>query len=436
MPYNPVKEPMTTISSLQANQFNPSLRASGLKQPVFGSVAAKNSLFNAHLKKAPLYQKMLGQLLSIKEMPKGLSHAKFFQETGLIWLPKMLVSRSATERFEISFLEFVESAYNYYCSPYLGEKVFKQAAQALSPFKVAGQYLTKPLAEVPKHLVKHVVPLKAATILSSVLMATIAGNYSLHFVKNLLTEKTFHQNKFSDVINLTAGKVENPAVDTEVSKKAKRRIKQCLGVGAGILAVSAFLARFGANTPMLKKPLEQFVKAFDFKYQNGKFGISRNQLLFFLFPVNIAGYVDAARDRLERVEVALRTIPVGLYVCGGADVLEDFIMKKFGKRYPGLVKAGQVQTLAQLEKSVMQQAKQQLQKQGKTFTQTQLRQAAQKLYAQQFMGKNLLYFTPLLFGMGVMGLGVGLFNRFFTQYRFEQERKKNMKDRGLLYPAQ
>lgn len=376
--------------------------------------------------KMPLHQQLAGRFLGyLEKNSKGASVLKFLQDTVVAWAPKMLVSRSGTERFEISFLEFVESAYNYFASPVLGEKGFKPLLNAVSGAKVPLRYLSAPLSKVPKHLYSKVLSLKAGIILSSVFIVNIAGNYGLHFVKNLLTDKVFKKNRFSDIINLSDAPTHQQLQESAVAQKAKRRIKQSLLISSGLLATSLLLARYGRNVKALQKPLEKFVKFFDFDYHaNGGFGLSRNQLRFALFPINIFGYIDAARDHLERVEVACRTIVVGGYLCFFGDMFQDSIAKKFGNKYPGILKNAKghdVKSFVTLAEEATQQARQVLVKEGQVLSKSNLQKKALEILAPRIKGKTMLFITPLLFSMGVVGLGAAAFNRYWTAYRYKQE---------------
>ena len=394
-------------------------------RPHFGSTGHSQQLIQQAFRKMPVHQQLAGQFLRLLERnSKGSSILKSLQDTVVAWIPKMLVSRSGTERFEISFLEFVESAYNYFAPPVLGEKGFKPLLSAVSGTKIPAKYLTTPMAKVPKHLYSKVLSLRAGIILSSVFIINIAGNYGLHFVKNLLTDKIFKKNRFSDIINLSS----TPHIqqqESAVAKKAKNRIKLSLAISAGLLGVSILLARFGRNMKALQKPLDTFVRFFDFDYHaNGGFGLSRNQLRFALFPINIFGYIDAARDYLERVEVACRTIVVGGYLCFMSDMFQDTVAKRYGNQYPGILKTtngNKVKTFLELAQDATQQAKTLVIKNGKAVNPAIIRRKALDILAPQLRGKIMLAMNPLLFGMGVIGLGAAAFNRYWTAYRYKQE---------------
>jgi hypothetical protein len=382
-------------------------------------------LLNRYLAKAPLSQKLAGGFLKIRESGKGLSHFKFLQDTGVIWLPKMLVSRSGVERFEISFLEFVESAYLYYAAPLSAEKLFMPLMAKLSPKKLTVAQIAKPMSEIPKALHAQVLPVKAATILAGLLTMTIAGNFALHFIKNLLTEKAFKKNKFSDIVNLSHGKVHDTSKDTHVSEKAKRRIVQSVGLSAGILAGAMALARYGGRVKALQKPMQAFVKHMDFAYKNGSVGTTFNHLRFIVFPINIAGYIDAARDHLERIEVLCRSTIVGFYVCGGgAEMLESGLVKMFsrqrgsGQALKSVLKGkGAVKTFDEIEADVLKRAQSLLSRGGKTPTGAQVEKKALSLLAPRLAAKYKMFYTPLAFG-------AALFNRYWTQYRFQKEQQE------------
>lgn len=88
------------------------------------SLKALNQQTKEILKRLPQKDKLLTGLLHLKEQPESFSAVKFIQDTGILWVPKSLVSRSLTEWFEVSFTEFIESAYFYFAAPLSAQKGF------------------------------------------------------------------------------------------------------------------------------------------------------------------------------------------------------------------------------------------------------------------------------------------------------------------------
>ena len=105
--------------------------------------------------------------------------------------------------------------------------------------------------------------------------------------------------------------------------------------------------------------------------------------------IGYASYIDAARDKLERVEVASRVGFILGYLAFGQELIDKAVGKIFGKAKP----------LAQIA------------------AETAGNPAA---FRKALVSKSAVTFIPLLFGMLVAGLGVGLLSRLWTAQRFKQ----------------
>jgi hypothetical protein len=377
------------------------------------------------------------------------SHGKFAIDTASNWLPKMLYTvRTPAEAVEVSFLEFVESGFFYYAPKNIGEKVasapwFQKLASNVPKEVFSQKLLTKSLDELRKHhpeMVKHVVPLKAALILAGIGAAGVAGEYALSFAKNLLTLKAFNKSRFSDIANLTDDKrdMQDPHLRSEieaqnrkVKQKAYQRLKLAAALGLGIVAGAAGLARFGYRLPGVAKGLEHLVQKFDFKFQNGRFDLSKAQLRAIIALGGI-GYLDACRDDLELKETASRLAVVMPYLAYGSEWLQARLVKPMGKLFPVLLnktldgKLNYELGYDELLKDSLLRARKALGKSGADMTETTLQQKAKTLMDPLIRSKNALFLISFLIGT----FGVGLINTLTAQHFTKLRHQRNVAEKA------
>ena len=371
------------------------------------------------------------------------SVAKFTQDTLSVWCPKIIIARSWAERTELTFLEFIESALFYFAPAVFGQYLFKEAMKQVSPLaKKPGlaKYLASPLKAIPKGSQKALLPVKAGILLAS--GGVIAAEYSLSFVKNLLTENLFNKSDFSSVVALSNKSMKEGEV-TPAHQKAHRRIKQSVGLAATLIGSGLALAAFGHRAKWLEKPLEKFVRNFDFSFngvtktlKNGKkvqdavFGLSRTQMRMTILA-GVLGYLDASRDHLETLEILSRVAAVvAPYLAFGADAIsgamakhwykplinhqhqvdhtieERFLHKVFGKNFIGnqwLTASQQIKSFQDLEP---------------------LKATSPELYNSLRNMKLKHFFLSL--GIGVVGVGIVVtkLNQLWTKERFRQGKEQ------------
>jgi hypothetical protein len=382
-----------------------------------------NELISRILREMPLRQRVLGQVVQMREGVQGLSHLKFFQDTLVALLPKALVSRSKVEFSESMFLELLESFIIYYSMPLVGGKLMKPLFQKLLTVG-ASEPLKAPLltrsirglpSDLPQTQLRRLLSGKAAIILSTLGLTVAGGEYVVNYAKNILTARFFKKDRFSDVVNLSQGTIRSNQPG-QVEGKATQRIQQCLMVCAGIMGGALLLGRFGHKLPLEK--IKGAIQKFDFNYSpKGKMGLSFSQMLLYM-GLSVPAYLDAARDSLEQVEVASRLALVLPYLAFGHEALEKALKKCVAKKDPALLnEQGQVKTLDTIAKTAMAEAKQAL---GSNAKPAQLLKAAAQKMEKPLSAKNMLFGVPLAVGVLVTGLGVGLLSRFWTAYRFQK----------------
>ncbi len=378
--------------------------------------------------------KAASKIVAVQEGGAGLSNIRFIQDTATGLAPKAVFARSKADLVENSFLELSESMLVYYCPAILGEGIFRKLYSKKLPQNLKKQISTpaKDLLIANKALDnKKLLPVKAALALSALAIPLV--EYSLNYIKNLMTLKMFKQGNFDNIANLDKEQKVNDKLNEKVEKSAKKHIKLTAGIYAGCLALSALLVKKGQNSKVLqniseailapgtkffknnKKKADFFNKYFslDFADNNGKLALSKGQLTSCVL-VGGAGYFGASKDRGKQnfLETLFRFPLVGFYIICGNELLE----KGFKKL---LYKNGKCKALIN-EKLEVPELK-------------DLRKIAEKhsgntdaMYKKLLKQKVLIAGVPLLFGIGVMGFFIAGTSNLFTKYRYNKE-KQNIK---------
>lgn len=404
-----------------------------------------------------------GWFLKMKDGAGGNMHFQFIQDTSILWTPKAAVSRSFLDLFEITFVEFAESAFFYYITPILAGFGLSWLFPKVMPkkFKIHPKLVSTPISKIAEVATKHgipinlaksqAIPLKLGIAITSIAFGAL-GNYALNFVKNIITEKGFKKNDFSSIIGYTDKKVEDTGVDSPVYKKAKNRLVWAGILTAGSILLGLGLSRFGYKI----KPggffnkLESAAKILDFDYKpiiskkTGEVSMTFFDLgphhLKFIIPAAVWGYIDAARDKLEKVEVACRTIITGGYIAYLQPWWANAFNRRFGKsqgyRELGIMKGekfNDVMTLKELQEYCHKLADTRLRTAGNhTPSVEMIQKEAAKLFKERLVAKSKLFFIPYLFGILGVGLTTAVMNRIWTDYRFKQTQKEEVAKRDRL----
>ena len=372
--------------------------------------------------------KTAAKIVSIQEGGAGLSNIRFIQDTATGLIPKAVFARSMADLSENSFLELSESVLVYYCPALLGQ-IFKNIyAKNLSPDMK--NFITTPAAELLKKGGKYkpLMPVKAAIALGAFAIPLI--EFTLNYIKNLMTLKVFKQGNFENIANLNKDKNIDKNFNSKVEKSAKKNILSAAGIYAGCLGLGALLASKGKNSKTLQNisetilaPGTKFFKnnkkkadfvnryfSIDFADNNGKFALSKGQLTSCVL-IGGAGYFGASKDRGKQnfLETLFRFPLVGFYIICGNELLE----KGFRKL---LYKNNKCRDLIneKLEVPQLKDLKEIALKKGGNFD---------EVYKKLLKQKCLIAGIPLLFGIGVMGFFIAGTSNLFTKYRYNRERQ-------------
>ena len=292
---------------------------------------------------------------------------------------------------------------------------------------------TSPVWKPAQENNKKTLPVKAAIALTA--MAIPLTEYSLNYIKNLMTLKVFKKSDFRNIASLENTK-EDKQHQEKVEKNAKKNIKLAAGLYAGCLGLAGLLATKGRDSKFLQQ-ISEFIVApgsklfkkmpkaknfmnkymcMDFNNYNGKLVLSKGQLTTCVL-VGGAGYFGASADRGKEnlKETATRFPLVALYVITGSELVEQGfkkILQKMGKCKDLIgkdLKVTEFDKLGDLAEKLAKERKTSVEKEYKSL-------AKQKV---------LISGLPYVFSIGVMGFFVAGMTNYFTKKRYQNAKKEN-----------
>ena len=376
----------------------------------------------------------VARFLKHQESASGLSTTRYIQDVSTCLIPKAVFSRSIEDLTENTFLETSEEALIYLSPTLLGEYVARKGFS-----KGLSNDLKKEVAETGVNLLKKggennkkVLPVKAAIALAAT--AIPLTEFSLNYIKNLMTLKLFNKSDFKNIASLEKNQ-ENKIQQDKVKSSAKKHILGAASVYAGLLGLAGLLATRGKNSKVLQKISELIVapgnklfsknekaKNFVNKYFNmdfnkspkGKLVLSKGQLTTCVL-VGGCGYFGASADRGKEnlKETATRFPLVALYVITGSELIEKGF-KNF------LFKKGKCKDILNNKKETVPFEKfgelaQKLAKEKGTTVEQEFKSLVKQ--------KGLIFGLPYLFALGVMGFFVSGMTVRATKKRYNKEHK-------------
>ncbi len=385
----------------------------------------------------PKKLKPVARFLRHQESASGLSTTRYIQDVSTCLIPKAVFSRSIEDLTENTFLETTEEALIYLSPTVLGEYAARKGFS-----KGLSNDLKKEVAETGVNLLKKggknnkkILPVKAAIALAAT--AIPLAEYSLNYIKNLMTLKLFNKSDFKNIASLEKNQ-EDKAQQERVKQSAKKHILGATGVYAGLLGLAGLLATRGKNSKVLQKISEFIVapgnklfsknekaKNFVNKYFNidfnkspkGKLVLSKGQLTTCVL-VGGCGYFGASADRGKEnfKETATRFPLVALYVITGSELVEKGFknfLHKYGKCKDVLNDKKETVPFEKLGELANKLAKER----GTT-----VEQEFKSLVKQ----KGLIFGLPYLFAIGVMGFFVSGMTVMATKKRYQNEQKNRI----------
>lgn len=392
----------------------------------------------------------IARFLRHQESASGLSTTRYIQDVSTCLIPKAAFSRSIEDLTENTFLETSEEALIYISPAILGEHIARKGFS-----KGLDKNLKKEVAETGVSLLKKaelsciakknnkkVIPVKAAIALAAT--AIPLTEYSLNYIKNLMTLKLFNKSDFKNIASLENTK-EDKVHQEKVKNSAKKHIIGTATVYTAMLGLAGLLVTRGKNSKFLQKISEFIVapgnkifsknenaKNFVNKYFNmdfnksrtsGKLVLSKGQLTTCVL-VGGCGYFGASADRGKEnlKETATRFPIVALYVITGSELVEKGFRKilfKKGKCKDTINSKNEVVEFEKLDKIAEKLAKEK----GTT-----IEQEFKSLVKQ----KGLIFGLPYLFALMVMGFFVAGMTVITTKRRFEKHKQTSIQKSQIV----
>ena len=376
--------------------------------------------------------KAAAKFVNHNEQASGLSTSRFIQDTATCLVPKATFARSKADLVENSFLELSESALVYF-APLLVGKVAKDVySHSLTPeAKKLVTESTVKLLNSNNPAAKKAIPVRAAIALSSLLIPLT--EFTLNYIKNLMTLKVFKKSDFNNIANLE-NKKEDKNLQTKVRNSANKNIKKALEIfGLGTILATILSARGAYKSKLVQniseailapgtkffknnKKAENFFNKYcslDFATQDGKLVLSKGQLTSCVV-IGGAGYFGAAKDRGKQnfLETLFRYPIVGFYIITGSELFEKGfkrLLQKAGKCKETIGKNLSVPSFAELECLAKKLAVK-----NSTNVESEFKRLAKQ--------KVLISGVPFVFSIGFMGFFVSGISNLFTKYRFIKEK--------------
>ena len=384
----------------------------------------------------PKRLKPIARFLRHQESASGLSTTRYIQDVSTCLVPKAVFSRSIEDLTENTFLETSEEALIYLSPTLLGEYIARKGfSNGLTKDlkKEVAETGVELLKKGNKSVNKKVIPVKAAIALAAT--AIPLTEYSLNYIKNLMTLKLFNKSDFKNIASLETNK-EDKIQQEKVKQSAKKHIIGAASVYAGLLGLAGLIATKGKNSKILQKISEFIVapgnkifsknekaKNFVNKYFNmdfnkspkGKLVLSKGQLTTCVL-VGGCGYFGASADRGKEnlKETATRFPLVALYVITGSELVEKGFkgfLHKFGKCKEVMNDKKEVVPFEKLGDLANKIAKEK----GTTV---------EEEFKSLVKQKGLIFGLPYLFALGVMGFFVSGMTVRATKKRYEKEHLK------------
>ncbi len=332
----------------------------------------------------------------LRSLETSSSIGMFARDTGGCLISRLGLSRSGDEAKEISFAEVSESVLFYFSAPAL--------AKAGSGFfaKQSGitrEELSKPMKEVNKLTDRELqksIKLGKFGQLASTFSIILPFVFSIAPMRNLMTLAGSGKKEFTSVVGLK--KQQKIKQKKQAEHKAVKLLKTL-----GITALSGLAVTFGIltlakNKKMYKKlepVLDKTLKHLDFT-KNCDLELAHYGAL--IYPVSIAGYFYASRDKYEKLENARRfsvTVPLLFF---GEKLIQNPIYNTMDKRFKtNVFNEGNIKSYREILKAPQPEQKKLLK------------------------SKNWAYGLTFSINTMVIAAAVALLNRIATKQKYERD---------------
>ena len=267
----------------------------------------------------------------LKTLETSSSIGMFARDTGGCLISRLGLSRSKDESREISIAELSESAMFYFSAPILA----KATANVFSKtYNINKDQFTSSIKDLKNSVDTNT--LKKIKLAKFGQIATVFGLilpavFAIAPIRNMVTLSKSGKNQFTSVVGLE--NIKNEEQRKEAKDKSINLFKKLgivstatMGAALGILALSKNKNFYKAAEPIIDKVVKHldFTKSGDLKLMH--YGA-------LIYPVSIASYFYASRDKYEVMENIRRfsiTVPLLFW---GEKLIQNPIHKFFDKKF-------------------------------------------------------------------------------------------------------
>lgn len=334
----------------------------------------------------------------LKPLETSSSIGMFARDTGGCLIARLGLARTKEEAKEITFAEVSESAVFYFSAPALAKGTSKLFSNFYKLNKDEFNSSLKDLKNVAPETLKKIKLGKFAQIAStfSIILPFVFG---IAPIRNLLTLANSGKNKFSTLVGLEEKK--DSKKKDEAKDKAKGLIKKLASISTASVLVVAGILGLSKNDKFYKKIeplLDKFIKKLEFT-KTGDLELAHYAAL--IYPVSIASYFSACRDKYEVMENARRfsiTVPL-LFV--GEKLIQNPIYKGFDKLFKTQV----------------------MDSKGAIKSYNEILKMPQDIQKKFLKTKNCAYGSTFLINTIAIAGAVALLNRLETKRKFSHDNK-------------
>ena len=336
----------------------------------------------------------------LKTLETSSSFGMFARDTGGCLISRLAISRSGDESREISIAELTESALFYFSAPFLAKGTAGMFAKKM---EIEKDLMLKPVKDIEKldFSVRKKIKLGKFGQIASTVGLILPAVFAIAPLRNMVTLGKTGKENFTNVIELDKTKHEQKI--EQAKEKTKSLCKKLAIISAGILGTTIGFLTFAKNKNFYKKTepfVNKTIKHFDFT-KSGDLELMHYGAL--IYPVSIASYFYASRDKYEVMENARRfsvTVPLMFF---GEKLIQNPIHKKADKIFgTNIFNNGNIKSYDEILKM------------------------PEDVRKKSVRAKNLAYGSTFFINTMAIAAGVALLNRYETQKRYKNEHRSEL----------
>ena len=272
----------------------------------------------------------------------------FARDTGGCLISRLGLARSSDEKREISIAEISESVLFYFSAPALARVNSRLFSRIYDIDKNQLRESVKDLKNVNNNDLQKIKSAKLGQILATfgIILPLV---FAIAPIRNNVTLSKDGKDEFVSVVGLKKDKKDRK--EKEAKEKTTGLIKKLALVSLSSLAATAGILGFLKNKKNFEKVqglTDKFIKKFEFTKDCDLETIHYGALIY---PVSIASYFWASRDKYEFKENARRfsvTVPLLFF---GEKLIQNPIYKYFDKKFKtDVFNGGNILTYKDIEK--------------------------------------------------------------------------------------